>query len=85
MGCCAKGRRFPTKTTMARNFAGSMAQAFKHAAATGEVTSDASTVSKRLLVCEHCEHKSGIRCTKCGCFIRLKAALATSRCPIGKW
>jgi len=85
MGCCSRGRRFPTKTRMAKNFASSMAQTFKHAASTGEVTANPATVAKRIEICESCENKSGIRCLECGCFIRLKAALATSKCPIGKW
>ena len=41
--------------------------------------------TRRLTVCETCEHKKGRRCNLCGCFIGYKAKLKNSECPIGKW
>ena len=41
--------------------------------------------SRRLSICESCEHKKGAKCNLCGCFINYKAGLANSECPLGKW
>ena len=41
----------------------------------------------RLSICNKCDHfrKSIKQCKKCGCFMKIKAAIAFTRCPIGKW
>lgn len=41
----------------------------------------------RLSICQTCEFfkKSGNRCKKCGCFMKLKTHLENAKCPIGKW
>lgn len=47
-------------------------------------------VDERLSICDSCEYllitkKNRSRCTKCGCFMDIKAHIATSECPIHKW
>jgi hypothetical protein len=43
--------------------------------------------NKRKAICEACPayNKTQQRCTKCGCFIAVKAYLKASFCPLGKW
>lgn len=41
---------------------------------------------KRLCVCSTCPFKSkDWKCNDCGCYLLVKAKLATSGCPQGKW
>lgn len=40
---------------------------------------------ERLSICKACEFYIDERCSKCGCQMRAKTAIATSFCPIGKW
>lgn len=42
---------------------------------------------ERVATCEKCEEliKLTGQCSRCGCFIKLKAKYAKSFCPIGKW
>lgn len=42
---------------------------------------------KRLAICQQCEfyRTSDGACSECGCFIRLKAKLASEACPLNKW
>ena len=47
--------------------------------------SDSPMVLKRLEVCKGCEHWTGSKCRKCGCFTSLKVRLPSEACPIGKW
>ena len=35
----------------------------------------------RLALCKACDHLVGGICTKCGCFVELRAARAAMRCP----
>lgn len=56
--------------------------------------------SKRILICDECEIRSGGACSTsnvgrhiktnelkrgCGCFIAAKATVINSECPLGKW
>ena len=41
--------------------------------------------SFRMSQCETCEYRHGTRCDLCGCYIRYKAKLKSSECPIGRW
>lgn len=46
---------------------------------------DSPMALKRLEVCKGCEHWTGSKCRKCGCFTSLKVRLPNEACPIGKW
>jgi len=46
---------------------------------------DSPMALKRLEVCKGCEHWTGSKCRKCGCFTSLKVRLPSEACPIGKW
>jgi hypothetical protein len=39
----------------------------------------------RWSTCQACPFLSENRCTKCGCFMKVKVAFVTSQCPEGKW
>jgi len=51
------------------------------------VLHDSAIIDARLAECRDCEHfiKATSQCKKCGCFMKVKARLATASCPIGKW
>lgn len=84
MSCCGRGK-YPSVSSMAKDLSVTVLHALRHAVATGEVLANASITKTRIEVCDVCEHKTGVRCSKCGCFISLKTAVATANCPIGKW
>ena len=47
---------------------------------------DQDIIDKRLGICKDCEFfTENSRCEKCGCFMKIKARVATVACPIGKW
>lgn len=39
----------------------------------------------RWSICQSCPFLQKDRCTKCGCFMKVKVAFQTSNCPEGKW
>ena len=53
----------------------------------GPVAVSADETATRLAICSQCEfyRTSDGTCSQCGCFIRLKAKLATEACPLDKW
>jgi hypothetical protein len=76
-----KASEYPSAATMLGNAAGA-AVGF---AASGFKVADAEERGRRLEICGGCESYDEGRCRKCGCFMSLKARLASSRCPVGKW
>lgn len=42
---------------------------------------------KRMSICRDCEfyHKYATTCNICGCFMKVKAASPSMKCPIDKW
>lgn len=41
---------------------------------------------ERLAICEQCEFFTRLKtCKVCGCIMTMKASLAGSSCPVGKW
>ena len=49
--------------------------------------SDQDIVESRLKICNSCPafRKNTKRCSKCGCFMKIKATLLDAKCPIGTW
>lgn len=49
--------------------------------------SDSELYEDRMAICMQCPHlnKKYVKCTKCGCFMKLKSTLKQASCPIGKW
>ncbi len=44
-----------------------------------------ATYQSRLAECATCEHHTGVRCTRCGCFTSIKAWMPHEPCPLGRW
>lgn len=41
--------------------------------------------NNRWSICTTCPMLIENRCTKCGCFMKVKVAFKTSKCPMDKW
>lgn len=47
---------------------------------------DEAVLKERWDACSSCEFLTdGNRCTKCGCFMKIKHKIIGAQCPIGKW
>ena len=47
---------------------------------------DDDIIINRIKHCRGCPYITPkFRCTKCGCFMKIKTQLAHARCPIDKW
>lgn len=49
--------------------------------------SESEETARRLDICKTCPFflARSERCSKCGCFMRLKTTLKQASCPVGKW
>jgi hypothetical protein len=49
--------------------------------------SDKELIESRLAICNECPFfkKNIAKCTKCGCYMKLKSTLRQAKCPIDKW
>jgi hypothetical protein len=49
--------------------------------------SDQELIEYRLNICNSCPafRKNTKRCSKCGCFMKLKSTLKQASCPLHKW
>ncbi|HOO27106.1 MAG TPA: DUF6171 family protein [Lachnospiraceae bacterium] len=50
-----------------------------------EIRTVSKVYEKRLAVCGTCRYLKDDFCGACGCFVKLKAAIAVNRCPYEKW
>ena len=51
----------------------------------GMPLAQAQLINNRMTLCRACEHFNGHLCAKCGCLMAVKARMATTKCPEGKW
>lgn len=46
-----------------------------------EIKSEDGLYRQRLSLCKSCVHLLNGTCTKCGCYVEMRAAIKTNRCP----
>lgn len=53
----------------------------------GVLIANDDVIASRNEICSTCEFliKDYVRCSKCGCYMKIKTRLDVSKCPIGKW
>ena len=71
----------PNLLTQAKNLGKAV---IKHVA-NGMQTAPKHVVDSRLKICSSCQYLNEDRCSKCGCFVEMKASWAAEECPIYKW
>ena len=50
-----------------------------------EDIADGEVTAIRLGVCQACEKLNQGTCLACGCYVEIRAALKTGKCPYSKW
>jgi len=78
---------YPSIPQMAKNIGGDIIKTVQSVAKGNPINTDQNEGNKRKTICNSCEffNKDQDRCTKCGCYMAVKAYLKASSCPIGKW
>jgi len=50
-----------------------------------EVKTEPSEYERRLSICTECERLADGMCRACGCYVELRAAKKTNKCPYDEW
>jgi hypothetical protein len=76
---------FPPFFRMARTLARDAWHAARRSAEGAPLLLKSQAAAARLAVCETCASLRDGRCVECGCYMTIKAHLASMNCPLGKW
>lgn len=83
---CAEELKLPGMLDMAKNLMRDGAKIASNALSGNKSLVDDDVRESRLSICRACpKFTPQERCTECGCFMKVKSAFATSKCPLGKW
>lgn len=77
----------PSVGQMARNITKTAIDTVKTVAAGNSANVSTEEAEKRKNICNSCPayNQAQQRCTKCGCFMAVKAYLRAASCPLNKW
>lgn len=82
---CAEELKLPGMLDMAKNLMRDGSNIVSNALAGNKTLVDESIREKRWSICQECPKLLNDRCIECGCFMKVKVAFITSKCPIGNW
>lgn len=82
---CVDGVDMPTVGEMAKNLFRDGSNIVKNALSGNKTMADDATREHRWSICQACPMLQNDRCTKCGCFMKIKVAFASTKCPLEKW
>lgn len=78
--------KFPSMAKQASSFFAAVKNETK-SIINGDAKISKELQNKRMKICEECVFfdLGSNRCKKCGCFLKIKTAWRSQKCPIGKW
>ena len=82
---CVSDSELPTAVEMAKNLLRDGGKILSNAIKGNSTLVEDGVRFKRWETCLGCPLLKDERCTECGCFMKVKVAFVTSKCPIGKW
>lgn len=82
---CVSNEELPTAVEMAKNLMKDGTAIIKNAFSGNKTLVDDEERIKRWSICTTCPRLQNDRCLECGCFMKVKVAFQTSKCPIGNW
>lgn len=82
---CVSTEDLPSIMQMARNFASDGGRLISNALQGNKTLVDDDTRNNRWVICQACPRLQNDRCLECGCFMKVKVAFITSKCPLENW
>lgn len=82
---CAEELKLPGMLDMAKNLIKDGTKIAENALSGNKTLVDDSVRESRWTTCQTCPKLQNDRCIECGCFMKIKVAFVTSKCPIGNW
>lgn len=82
---CIPVEELPSAMTMAKNLMTDGSKIIKNALSGNKTLVDDDVRTNRWNICQMCPRLQNDRCLECGCFMKVKVAFITSKCPLEKW
>ena len=83
---CAEELKLPGMVEMAKNLMKDGTKIVSNALQGNKTLVEDATREHRISICRQCpKFTPEERCTECGCFMKVKVAFITSKCPLSKW
>lgn len=82
---CVDENELPTAMEMAKNLMKDGTAIIKNAFSGNKTLVDDGERVRRWNICTECPRLQNERCLECGCFMKVKVAFQTSKCPLGNW
>jgi len=82
---CAEELKLPGMMDMAKNLMQDGKSIIGNALKGNQTLVSTEERERRWAICQSCPLLQDNRCTACGCFMKVKVAFHTSKCPEGKW
>lgn len=82
---CVEELKLPGMMEMAKNLMRDGSKIVSNALQGNSTLVSDEIKNSRWSICQACPKLLNDRCTECGCFMKVKVAFITSKCPIGNW
>jgi len=82
---CVPKEELPSVMEMAKNLAADGTKIIKNAIFGNKTLVDDELREQRWSICQQCPRLQNDRCLECGCFMKVKVAFQTSKCPLENW
>jgi hypothetical protein len=82
---CVEELKLPGMLDMAKNLMRDGVKIAENALSGNKTLVEDSVREERWSKCQLCPKLQNDRCVECGCFMKVKVAFVTSKCPIGNW
>lgn len=82
---CVDTKELPSVMEMAKNLMTDGSKIIKNAVQGNKNLVEDSVRRFRWSTCQECPSLQDDRCLECGCFMKIKVAFVTSKCPLEKW
>jgi hypothetical protein len=82
---CVEELKMPGMLEMAKNLMNDGSKIVSNALKGNSTLVSEELRNSRWSICQACPFLTNDRCTKCGCFMKVKVAFQTSKCPESKW
>lgn len=82
---CLDEKELPSALEMAKNLLSDGTKIIGNALKGNDTLVSEQERVDRWSICQGCEYLLKDRCSQCGCFMKVKVAFKTSKCPIDKW
>lgn len=80
-------QQYPSKAEQAKNIVNLVQDAIGDVLKGNQLFATEEEQNRRMEICKACEYfnSEDVRCRQCGCFLKQKVSITSSKCPLNLW